>query len=288
MHSRSNSLKLAGAFLIMVPATQACKSSSDQPATSTLRDSKTHQAELYDATGSTENELWNGDCKTAANAAGFRQSPIAINSASFPELEAANGVTFNLGDTAAADVVDNGHTIKVNFPQSPGSLTAGNEVFDLKQFHFHAQSEHTLDGKYAPLETHFVFMNQAGNKAVAVGFMSWPDAAVTPGHLRPVETLLAAQAAEKPEHGHEKALGKNLALDLKTYFGSLNGEFYTYEGSLTTPPCSQIVTHMVYKKPMPVSAGFLNSFKKFYSNNYRRLQAQGEGAVRNLRLMQAK
>jgi carbonic anhydrase len=51
-----------------------------------------------------------------------------------------------------------------------------------------------------------------------------------------------------------------------------NRGYYTYLGSLTTPPCTEIVTWYVLKSATQLSAEQVETFKKYYSNNVRPVQ----------------
>ena len=96
---------------------------------------------------------------------GRDQSPINIGSDR--EGEPAK-IEFNYQPTTG-EVVDTGHTIQVNY--EPGStVKINNEVYELKQFHFHTPSEHRIDDEASAMEAHFVHQNEAGELAV-VGVM---------------------------------------------------------------------------------------------------------------------
>jgi hypothetical protein len=92
---------------------------------------------------------------------------------------------------AALDVVDNGHAVEVE-AKGPDAIIRGRH-FKLLQFHFHAESEHTLDGKHFPLEGHFVFRAADGRLAV-VGVM------YREGPANPLAAKVLA-ALEKEGHG---------------------------------------------------------------------------------------
>ena len=95
---------------------------------------------------------------------GSQQSPLDIvgaTEAELPELKLS-------WLTGGGKIVNNGHTIQLNVP--PGStLTAGGDVYDLVQFHFHAPSEHLVDGKHFPMEVHFVHKKQGNGGLGVVG-----------------------------------------------------------------------------------------------------------------------
>src|SRR5687768_13242225 len=92
---------------------------------------------------------------------GRAQSPIDVAIADPADL--AN-VTFSY-QPAELTIVNNGHTVQVNYP--PGStITVDEKSFELAQFHFHAPSEHRINGVAAAAELHLV--HRASDAALAV------------------------------------------------------------------------------------------------------------------------
>lgn len=138
-------------------------------------------------------------------------------------------------------IVNNGHTIQVNV--EPGStLTIGKESFDLLQFHFHRPSEEQVEGKNAAMVAHFVHKSKEGKLAV-IGVMlnEGKDSAAIKtlwANLPPkeMEEYLPAKVTFNPGSMLPKELG-----------------FYNYEGSLTTPPCTEGVQFYILKSPMELS-----------------------------------
>lgn len=202
------------------------------------------------------NEAW------AVCATGEDQSPI-----DFSQMEGSQAVTPTLNWTAAAaaDVVDNGHTIQVNLTNA-GTLTLDGTEYNLVQFHFHAGSEHTVNGERYPLEVHFVHVSEAGQLAV-IGVLFeegeaesglepvWSNLPEAQGHI-PVGAVIDP-AAFLPE-------------DLTAW---------RYSGSLTTPPCSEGVAWTVMQAPITASAEQIEAFTARYDNNYRPVQQLGERSV---------
>lgn len=160
---------------------------------------------------------------------------------------------------AAAEVVNNGHTIQVNLPLA-GGATIGGEEYQLLQFHFHTPSEEQINGKSYPMVAHFVHKNAEGKLAVvSVLFKKGKE-----------NTALAPLFAHLPAKE-----GETLALE-----GSLNAadvlpadrDYFAFTGSLTTPPCSEEVRWQVLKTPVEVSAGQIAAFRKLYRMNARPVQ----------------
>jgi len=156
----------------------------------------------------------------------------------------------------ASEIVNNGHTVQVNY--APGStLAVGGRTFELKQFHFHAPSENRIGGKPFPLEGHLVHADKDGNLAViAVMFQE--------GAANPMLTKLWEKMPVKS--GDKNALSAGLSV---TQLLPADRDYYRFNGSLTTPPCSEGVWWLVMKKPATVSKAQVDQFSKTigFANN---------------------
>lgn len=186
---------------------------------------------------------------------GKKQSPIDIKGAKKGDLPA---IGFNYGQSSA-EVVNNGHTIQVNLT-SGGDVKVASGGYKLLQFHFHTPSEEKVNGKAYPLVAHLVHKSDAGKLAVvAVLFKEGQKNAV----LEKVFTAMPPQEAGKVD----LAGGMNVANLLPT-----NRGYWAFEGSLTTPPCSEEVQWHVLKEPVEMSKEQLAAFKKLYPMNARPVQ----------------
>jgi carbonic anhydrase len=166
-------------------------------------------------------------------------------------------------------MLNNGHTIQVNV--EPGStLTIGKETFDLLQFHFHRPSEEQVEGKNSAMVAHFVHKSKEGKLAV-IGVLlneGKDNAAIKTlwANLPPkeLEEYLPAKVMFNPASMLPKELG-----------------FYNYEGSLTTPPCTEGVQFYILKAPMEVSKQQVGKFpfklnaRPVQSLNGRKISAGG-------------
>src|SRR5258706_12125131 len=94
---------------------------------------------------------------------GQKQSPIDMPASVHPMP--LSGVAFAYA-AAPGTIVDNGHTVQVDFMGGSNSITVGGTQYNLLQFHFHKHSEHTVGGASQPLEIHLV--HQAADKSLAV------------------------------------------------------------------------------------------------------------------------
>lgn len=208
----------------------------------------------------------------SACAAGRSQSPIDIgktSSASLPELRAA----FRPAELKivhhehAEDAINNGHTIQVNYRDGDG-LAVGDARFELIQYHFHAPSEHTIGGKHYPMEMHVVLQSAAGKLAV-IGVLI--EEGAHNAAFDPVWSNLPKAKGVERHLEHVKVTVEDLLPTTRTS--------YRYEGSLTTPPCSEGVKWFVMTTPVQLSADQIAAFTALVKDNNRPVQPLNGRAV---------
>lgn len=150
---------------------------------------------------------------------GVNQSPIDLSSFIESDL---TPLVMNY-QSGGFDVVNNGHTIQVNY--QPGSkLTVDGHKYELQQFHFHSPSENLIKGKSYPLEAHLVDSDQDGNLAVVAVMFEAGNKNMT----------LENNGSVMPQNADEKnMLSANVSVE-----GILpvNLDYYRFSRSLTTPP----------------------------------------------------
>lgn len=186
---------------------------------------------------------------------GREQSPVDIRDPR--RRRSLHALEFQYAPTKAV-VVNNGHTIQANL--EPGNrLVAENKRFELLQFHFHAPSEHSILGDSAPLEIHLVHKAADGELAV-VGLMA------NDGEANAVLKDFMVMMPAKPGEGE-----KEISVDLAALVPD-SPNYYTYRGSLTTPPCTEGVRWFVMKEPVSVSAEQVAALKKIVGDNARPIQ----------------
>ncbi len=197
---------------------------------------------------------------------GARQTPINIRKAT--EDDSLGPLQLTLLDTEL-HLINNGHTIEQEY-ETGSSLNVGGAPFDLLQFHFHTQSEHAVRGKRGVMELHAVFRDAMSGDLAVVGVLY---------KLGKKSEFLADLMAEGlPEKAGDTVISHhevNLS-DALTDAGS----YYTYPGSLTTPPCSEIVTWFVLTEQATMSQAQFKSFNNIMGNNFRPLQARNNRTVR--------
>ena len=186
---------------------------------------------------------------------GTRQSPIDIRDGVKVQLDP---VQFDYKPSAFR-VIDNGHTVQVNL--APGnSIEVLGRRYELMQFHFHRPSEERINGRQFDMVAHLVHKDVDGRLAVVAVLLDR-------GSAQPVvQSVWNNLPLEKGEEVPAKT-----ALDLNALLPA-ERSYYTYMGSLTTPPCSEGVLWMVMKNPVPVSADQIGIFARLYPMNARPIQ----------------
>lgn len=189
---------------------------------------------------------------------GERQSPIDIRDGIRVELDTIN---FDY-KPSQFQVIDNGHTIQANLG-SGNYLNVSGKNFELSQLHFHRPSEERINGKGFEMVAHLVHKDREGKLAVLAILLELGE----PHSV--VQAIWNNLPLEKNET--VKAL-KNL--DLLQLLPKRH-DYYTYMGSLTTPPCSEGVLWIVLKEPVQISAEQSGIFARLYPNNARPIQKTG-------------
>jgi len=200
-------------------------------------------------------------CKT-----GHAQSPIdirtkAIQGEPLPAIEFAY-------KPGAAKIVDNGHTIQV-VPAAGDAITIGGHRYELQQFHFHKPSEESIDGKRREMVVHLVHKDDAGKLAVVAVLLKAGD----------TNPVIAALWSNLPVHKEAEVELQGVQIDPADLLPR-DRSYYTFAGSLTTPPCSEGVTWYVLKSPSQLSTGEIARFGKAYPMNARPLQPLNGRVVR--------
>lgn len=186
--------------------------------------------------------------------AGKEQSPI--------DIKANMAVKANLGTLkldwkdSPLEILNNGHTIQANY--APGSsFTLKGKTYKLLQFHFHSPSEHLENGKAYDMEVHMVHKADDGDLAV-VGVLLKKGAE---------NATIKKLWSELPKEENEKKTAA-LMINAKGFLPK-HTSYWHYEGSLTTPPCSETVNWFVMKEPVALSEDQIKTFTALFPNNAR-------------------
>ncbi len=184
----------------------------------------------------------------SACGAGTEQSPIDLAGAIGLDLP---NIVMEY-QPAKGTIVDNGHTVQVNVPEA-GTMELDGKVFHFLQFHFHAPSEHTIEGDHWPMEWHFVHQAEDGELAV-IGVLvqegpAWPA----------FDSIIDSLPLEE---GHEDIVYGDV--DVSAFLPDLTAAYH-YDGSLTTPPCSEGVKWSVLQASITMSAEQMQAFTSRFS-----------------------
>jgi carbonic anhydrase len=189
-------------------------------------------------------------------ATGSRQSPIDIRSGVKVDLEP---IQFDYRPSPWG-VIDNGHTIQVNVAGG-NAIEVQGQRFDLVQFHFHRPSEERVNGRQFDMVAHLVHKSPEGRLAVV---------AVLLDRGGPAQPLIQTVWNNLP-------LEKNAEVSVRgeidmNHLLPADRRYFTYMGSLTTPPCSEGVLWLVLQQPVPMAQDQIGIFSKLYPMNARPVQ----------------
>jgi carbonic anhydrase len=227
------------------------------PFTTTITAQQHHPAHTWDYSEADGPSHW-GDLKPefAPCKNGHRQSPIDIRN---PQRADLPPIQFDYKPSPLR-IIDNGHTVMINY--NPGSsISVGGKKYALKQFHFHRPSEEKINGKAYEMVVHLVHADAEGNLAVVAVVLQKGDD----------NPLVHRLWMNLPKEKEKEESPDTVQIDVAALLPADHG-YYTYPGSLTTPPCSENVTWFVLKHPVTVSAAEIEQFSKLYQHNVRPTQ----------------
>ena len=214
-----------------------------------FKDSKLPHWDYYGERGP---ENWERDFPVCG--LGDKQSPLNIVGP-FENSKDILAVTYKKGPLR---ILNNGHTIEVNV--DPGNtLSVNNEVYNLLQFHFHRPSEEQLNGKSMAMVAHFVHKNTEG-KLVVLGVL-FNEGKTNEAVKTIFENAPKSEGIEVVFH--EIEFNPSVLIP-----AALN--HYSYEGSLTTPPCTEGINFYIFKTVMNIEESQLADFP--FQHNARPVQ----------------
>lgn len=196
---------------------------------------------------------------------GYQQSPVNI----VPPLvrRLSKSLRFYWKNTATS-IVNNGHTVQYNIEQpadpNDGSyISLNGQKYYLLQFHFHAKSEHTVKGEHYPVEIHFVHRNPINGKLAVIGVF------VEEGEENPFfEGIHDIWPHEEGDYTSTETYNPDVLMP-EGFNNFYKAHFWYYDGSLTTPPCSEIVNWMVWSSNIEASHEQILEMESILHENYR-------------------
>ena len=196
---------------------------------------------------------------------GKRQSPIDIVQAKTAKVDVL-AASYRPAELRVvhhehvADGINNGHTVQVNYAGAD-ALTLGGETFPLVQYHFHSPSENTVEGRQYPMEMHLVHKSAAGKLAVLAVFI---EEGAENAAFAPVWSNLPKRKGAEFHLAH-------VTVDVDDMLPS-DRTTWRFDGSLTTPPCSEGVQWLVFARPVAMSRDQIAAFRAVIHGNNRPTQ----------------
>lgn len=161
---------------------------------------------------------------------------------------------------ATVQALNTGRTVRIQY--APGSkMSLDGQVYELVQFHFHAPSEHLYNGQASAMELHLVHKNDQAQLAVV-------SVMIEPGAANP--TLAEIWQHIPPDA--DAVVGLDQPVDVNQLLPR-DRNFFHYQGSLTTPPCSESVNWVILEQPISASPQQIATFRDLFTANARSVQA---------------
>ncbi len=185
---------------------------------------------------------------------GVNQSPVDLKAMVEAELSPLK-ISYH---PSPLDVENNGHTIKANL-KGGSSITLDGHTYKLLQVHFHTPSENHINGKSFPMEAHFVHADETGRLAV-IGLL------YTEG---PSNSSLSTIWNSMPASAGQSVQSANSSVDPGEMLPA-DHDYYRFNGSLTTPPCSEGVLWLMMKKTVAASKDQIEKFHETFGQDTNR------------------
>ena len=259
-------IRLLNTFMLIAPLTVACslRAEDDRPVHHYLHKQEQPHAVTWGYAGMVGPAFW-GDLSPeyAVAKTGRRQSPIDLHDALSEDLPPLK-LKYR---PSKIHLIYNGHTIQEN--EDPGSceIVAGKR-YELQQFHFHSPSEHTVDGGHVPMEMHLVHKTADGHVAVVGVLLQMGE------HNHAFDALWRLL----PDADNQQR-DSSQTIDVSRLLPA-GHQYYSYNGSFTTPPCTEDVKWAVLKDPVTLSAGQIEQFRRIIHGNNRPVQPLNGRTVR--------
>ncbi|EEB15697.1 carbonic anhydrase, putative [Pediculus humanus corporis] len=225
-------------------------------------------------------------------AAGSKQSPVDIETANVKYHSSAASLTFNYVPKNDCRLCNSGYGWKVSVEDEKSELSGGplEGKYKLEQFHCHwgcsndKGSEHTVNGQCFAGELHLVHWN-------STKYSSFKEAANYSDGLAVLGIFLKVTCSDNEEL--EKVVTKipsvlfrNESVQIENYINPFNllpekKTYWTYQGSLTTPPCTENVTWIIFKDPVEISDRQLSIFRTLRCHTKENIINESDGLIMN-------
>jgi carbonic anhydrase len=239
-------------FLAAVPAMLVMSSCK--------KDKKTTEdtCEKWEYEGVTGPDHWVSLCDDYLDCGGMLQSPVNIQA---PELDSSLHPLALDYHSTETEIEFNGHTIEFITEGSHSKMLLNGLEYELKQFHFHTFSEHTINGEHAQMELHLVHQEPFTQNRAVIGilFEVGSENEFLSRYIDDLPRVTTPKYSSSLEYNPLEILPENLS-------------YYTYPGSLTTPDCDQNVLWFIMQHPVQASAAQISRIGQIISQNNRPVQ----------------
>jgi len=201
---------------------------------------------------------------------GKQQSPISINKKALVKqngqleinytlapLQIVNDGTTTLMLNHEQTLINDGHSLQVNFPNNTKeTVIFDGKKYQLLQFHIHTPSENLFNGETFPMEIHFVHQGPAG-EVLVIGVFA--KAGIAHDEIQKLLTHLPSEKNKINEFPNDKINPRHLLPNQL--------DFYSFDGSLTTPPCSEGLHWIVFAEPIELSNAQIAALRRVVGGN---------------------
>lgn len=206
--------------------------------------------------------------KYKACSLGEEQSPVDINTRTAIRDKKLPTIEFKYKDSIL-DLENDGHWVEVDIKKG-SSLLINGKSYRFTQVHFHTPSEHTLNGKPVAAEAHFVHELEKGKGLVVVGLF------IREGKENKAYEPILSRVPAAP---HSEREYKDVKFNAMSLLPKAPSQYYYYDGSLTTPPCSEPVKWFIFKNEIELSAAQIKKLSSLYDMNVRPIMPIGKRKI---------
>jgi len=220
----------------------------------------------WDYTGKTGPEYWGNIASSYALChSGKRQSPIDLKETN-SQIKGKLGFHYH---SEPLFILNNSITLEAVFHDDDEYLIYNKQKYRLLNVHIHSPSEHFLNGRQYPMEMHMVHQDKDKHYLVLAIL-------VKQGGKNP---YLKAKFRHLPKEMHKPMEVKGSRIDPSVIIPK-NKNFFSYLGSLTTPPCTEGVQWLAFETPITASKKQIELFRsRLFNNNARPIQKRNERTI---------
>ena len=211
---------------------------------------------------STGQAAWTGSCNLTTSHA---QSPIDLPVEAAPPTSMST-LHFNFVAADPVKVTKSDHDIVIT-PTASNTVTYSGRTYHLLQVHFHAPSEHHIGATGYPAEAHFVFASAGSTTPALVIAQFLATSTTAPTNTGWGEFVKAVSSVTPLAAG---AIKQATGFTWLAMTGDPSKTRYEYPGSLTTPPCTEGIQWVVFKKPIELSTSQLSTVTTAMGENTNR------------------